>query len=101
MPKKSTQTIDQKEKNFLTESEMKKFLEAANSQSKAANCGQSGRGSGKEKIIRMQVSNHLFLSERGPMTRQSIKYLVEESGKRAKLNFKINPHICGIRPAII
>ena len=29
MPKKLNQTIDQKEKNFLTESEMKKFLEAA------------------------------------------------------------------------
>lgn len=29
MPKKSAQTIDRKEKNFLTESEMKKFLDAA------------------------------------------------------------------------
>ncbi len=29
MPKKSNQTIDQNAKNFLTESEMKKFLEAA------------------------------------------------------------------------
>ncbi len=29
MSKKSNQTIDRKEKNFLTESEMKKFLEAA------------------------------------------------------------------------
>ncbi len=29
MPKKSDQTIDQQEKNFLTESEMKKFLGAA------------------------------------------------------------------------
>jgi site-specific recombinase XerD len=29
MPKKLNQTIDQKEKNFLTEAEMKKFLEAA------------------------------------------------------------------------
>ena len=38
-------------------------------------------------------SNYLFLSERGPMTRQSINYLVEQTGKRAKLNFKVNPHM--------
>src|SRR5687768_9675049 len=29
MPKNTTETIDRKEKNFLTESEMKKFLDAA------------------------------------------------------------------------
>lgn len=29
MPKKSNHTVDRKEKNFLTEAEMKKFLEAA------------------------------------------------------------------------
>ena len=33
-------------------------------------------------------SNYLFLSERGPLTRQAINYLVEQIGKRAKLNFK-------------
>ena len=38
-------------------------------------------------------SNYLFLSERGPMTRQSINYLVEQNGKRAKLNFKVNQHM--------
>ena len=38
-------------------------------------------------------SNYLFLSERGPMTRQSINYLVEQNGIRAKLNFKVNPHM--------
>ena len=38
-------------------------------------------------------SNYLFLSERGPMTRQSINYLVEQIGIRSKLNFKINPHM--------
>ena len=38
-------------------------------------------------------SNYLFLSERGPMTRQSINYLVEQTGIRAKLNFKVNPHM--------
>lgn len=38
-------------------------------------------------------SNYLFLSERGMMTRQAINYLTEEIGKRAKLNFKITPHM--------
>ncbi|CAN5712150.1 hypothetical protein BH20ACI4_BH20ACI4_26800 [soil metagenome] len=27
------------------------------------------------------------------MTRQSINYLVEQTGIRAKLNFKVNPHM--------
>ena len=27
------------------------------------------------------------------MTRQSINYLVEQNGIRAKLNFKVNPHM--------
>jgi site-specific recombinase XerD len=38
-------------------------------------------------------SNYLFLSERGPLTRQAINYLVKEIGKRAKLNFDVNPHM--------
>lgn len=38
-------------------------------------------------------SNYLFLSERGPLTRQAINYLVTEIGKRAKLNFDINPRM--------
>lgn len=38
-------------------------------------------------------SNYLFLSERGMMTRQSVNYLVEQTGKRAKFNFKVNPHM--------
>lgn len=38
-------------------------------------------------------SNYLFLSERGPLTRQAINYLVTETGKRSKLNFDINPHM--------
>lgn len=37
-------------------------------------------------------SNYLFLSERGPMTRQSINYLVERTRNRAKLSFKVTPH---------
>ena len=38
-------------------------------------------------------SNYLFLSERGPLTRQSVNYLVEQTGIRAKLNFKVSPHM--------
>lgn len=38
-------------------------------------------------------SNYLFLSERGMMTRQSINYLVAQIGRRAKLNFAVNPHM--------
>ncbi len=38
-------------------------------------------------------SNYLFLSERGPLTRQAVNYLVTEIGKRAELNCEINPHM--------
>jgi len=38
-------------------------------------------------------SSYLFLSERGPFTRQAINYLVAEIGKRAKFPFKVNPHM--------
>jgi site-specific recombinase XerD len=38
-------------------------------------------------------SPYLFLSERGPLTRQAINYLVDKIGKRAKLDFKITPHM--------
>lgn len=38
-------------------------------------------------------SNYLFLSERGPLTRQAVNYLVAQIGKRAKLNFDVNPHM--------
>ena len=38
-------------------------------------------------------SNYLLLSERGPLTRQAVNYLVEQIGKRAKLSFKVNPHM--------
>src|SRR5205085_6301754 len=38
-----------------------------------------------------QVS-YLYLSERGPMTRQAINYLVKEIGKRAKFSFHVHPH---------
>ncbi len=145
MPKAEHQTIDQKGKNFLTESEMKKFLEFARQgrHSVRNHClilmsyrhglrvselidvrlkdvdFDSARiyvrrlkGSlsthqpieGDElRAIRAWLrerenypnsnSNYLFLNERGPMTRQSINYLVEQIGHRAKLNFKVNPHM--------
>ncbi|MEZ5429462.1 MAG: tyrosine-type recombinase/integrase [Pyrinomonadaceae bacterium] len=146
MPKKSVkQTVDPKAKNFLTESEMKKFLAAARK-------GRHGvrdlclmllayrhafrvselidvrlkdidletariyvrrvKGSlsthqpieGDElRAIRAWLrtretypnsnSNYLFLSERGPLIRQAINYLVKAIGDRAKLNFAVNPHM--------
>jgi type 1 fimbriae regulatory protein FimB len=38
-------------------------------------------------------SSYLFLSERGPMTRQAVNYLAKEIGQRAKLRFHIHPHM--------
>jgi len=38
-------------------------------------------------------SNYLFLSERGPLTRQAVNYLVAQTGKRAKLKFAVSPHM--------
>ena len=38
-------------------------------------------------------SNYLFLSERGPFTRQAVNYLTEQIGKQAKLSFKVTPHM--------
>ena len=145
MPTKSSETIDQNAKNFLTDNEMKKFLGAARKSRHSVRdfCLlltayrhglrvselvdirlkdldlEAGRlfvrrvkGSlsthqpieGDElRAIRAWLrerekypnagSNYLFLSERGPMTRQSINYLVEQTGKRAKLGFKVNPHM--------
>lgn len=39
------------------------------------------------------ASNYLFLSERGPLARQAINYLVAQIGKRAKLSFAVHPHM--------
>ncbi len=36
---------------------------------------------------------YLFLSERGPMTRQALNYLVSQIAGRAKLGFKVHPHM--------
>jgi type 1 fimbriae regulatory protein FimB len=38
-------------------------------------------------------SPYLILSERGPMTRQAVNYLVAQAGKRAKLRFHVHPHM--------
>jgi site-specific recombinase XerD len=38
------------------------------------------------------ASPFLFLSERGPFTRQAINYLVEQIGKQGKLGFRCHPH---------
>lgn len=144
-PKIEKQTVDPHAKNFLTEAEIKKFLNAA----------REGRHSIRDYCLMLMTyrhglrvseltdirlkdldldstrifvrrvkgslsthqpiegdelrairawlreresyptadSNYLFLSERGPLTRQAINYLVTEIGKRAKLNFDINPHM--------
>ena len=145
MPTKLAETIDQNAKNFLTTSEMKKFLEAARK-------GRHGvrdyclmltayrHGLRVSELINIRLkdldfdsariyvrrlkgslsthqpiegdelrsirawlkirenypnssSNYLLLSERGPLTRQAVNYLVEQIGKRAKLSFKVNPHM--------
>ncbi len=145
MPTKPSETIDQNAKNFLTSSEMKKFLDAARksrhgvrnfcllltayrhglrvSELVDIRFNDLDLETGRLFVRRLKGSlsthqpiegdelrgirawlrerenypnadsNYLFLSERGPMTRQSINYLVEETGKRAKLNFKVNPHM--------
>lgn len=36
---------------------------------------------------------YLFLSERGVLTRFAINYLVEQAGERAKLGFRVHPHL--------
>jgi integrase len=35
----------------------------------------------------------VFLSERGPMTRQAFNYICAEIGKRARLSIKVHPHM--------
>ena len=145
MPNKSDQTIDQNAKNFLTESEMKKFLAAARKTRHGVRdyclmlmAFRHGlrvselidirlkdldvdtariyvrrlKGSlsthqpieGDElRAIRAWLkvrenypnssSNYLFLSERGPLTRQALNYLTQQIGNHAKLGFKVNPHM--------
>ena len=145
MPTKSDETIDQNAKNFLTENEMKKFLEASRkgrhgvrdyclmltayrhglrvSELIDIRLKDLDLATGRIFVRRLKGSlsthqpvdgvelrairawlrrredyphgsaNYLFLSERGMLTRQAINYLVEQIGNRAKLNFKVNPHM--------
>lgn len=145
MPTNISETVDRNAKNFLTQSEMKKFLETARK-------GRHGvrdfclmlmayrHGLRVSELIDIRLkdldfdaariyvrrlkgslsthqpiegdelrsirawlkirenypnsnSNYLFLSERGPLTRQAVNYLVEQTGKRAKSGFKVNPHM--------
>ncbi|HEY0101417.1 MAG TPA: tyrosine-type recombinase/integrase [Pyrinomonadaceae bacterium] len=38
-------------------------------------------------------SPYLFLSERGPFTRQAVNYIVSQAGGRARLPFRVHPHM--------
>lgn len=52
------------------------------------------RAWGRKRELRSEArSSYLFLSERGPMTRQAVNYLVKEIGRRAKLRFRVHPHM--------
>lgn len=42
---------------------------------------------------KMTHSPLLFLSERGPMTRQAVNYLFEVIGEKAGLSIKVHPHM--------
>jgi len=138
-------TIDDRGKNFLTEAEMKRFLEAARRgrhgvrdyllmlltyrhglrvselvdvrikdldletgrlyvRRKKGSLSTHQPVEGDElRAIRAYLrereqrsdtrSPYLFLSERGPMTRQAINYLAKEIAERAKLRFRVHPHM--------
>src|SRR5215510_8950043 len=143
--KRSKDTVDRRGKDFLTEAEMQRFLEAA----------RQGRHSVRDYLLMLMAYRHglrvselidlrlrdldldtgrlyvrrkkgslsthqpiegdelralrawlrereqrhdarspyIFLSERGPMIRQAVNYLVGEIGKRAKLRFHVHPHM--------
>ncbi len=146
MPKnRTTSNVDRRGKDFLTEAEMRRFLEAA----------RHGRHGARDYLLMLMTyrhglrvselvdvrlkdldvdtarlyvrrrkgslsthqplegdevralrvwlrereqrrdarSSYLFLSERGPMTRQAVNYLVKETGRRAKLRFHVHPHM--------
>jgi len=44
-------------------------------------------------VIKAAHSPFLFLSERGPFTRQALNYLVQHTGQRAELGFPVHPHM--------
>lgn len=48
----------------------------------------------RERSLRPDArSPYLFLSERGPFTRQAVNYIVSSAGERAKLPFRVHPHM--------
>ncbi len=48
----------------------------------------------RERSLRADArSPYLFLSERGPFTRQAINYIALLAGGRAKLPFRVHPHM--------
>jgi site-specific recombinase XerD len=48
----------------------------------------------RERVkVRCCNSPLVFLSERGPMTRQAFNYICAEISKRAALNVKVHPHL--------
>jgi integrase len=48
----------------------------------------------RERSLRPDAhSPYLFLSERGPFTRQAVNYIALSAGKRAKLPFRVHPHM--------
>lgn len=48
----------------------------------------------RERSLRPDArSPYLFLSERGPFTRQAVNYIVSQAGKRARLPFSVHPHM--------
>jgi len=44
-------------------------------------------------VIKAAHSPFLFLSERGPFTRQALNYLVQQMGARAELGLQVHPHM--------
>ena len=143
--KRTTQAVDKKGKNFLTEGEMKRLLGAA----KGGRYGardylmllmayrhglrvselidlrlkdvdldtsrlyvrrkkgslsthqpiesdelRTLRAWLRERSLRADArSPYLFLSERGPFTRQAVNYIVLRAGERARLPFRVHPHM--------
>ena len=48
----------------------------------------------RERSLRADArSPYLFLSERGPFTRQAVNYIVSQAGERARLPFGVHPHM--------
>jgi site-specific recombinase XerD len=48
----------------------------------------------RERSLRADArSPYLFLSERGPFTRQVVNYIVLQAGERAKLPLRVHPHM--------